>query len=111
MSDITIHEEGDAAQGRYVARIAGIDAEAELTFSSAGPGLVSADHAGAPASLRGTGVAAALVDRLVDDARRKGFRIIPRCSYVENRFEKHPEWSDVFTGDPVGQDESGKPLE
>ena len=107
MSDITIHEEGDASQGRYVARVAGIDAEAELTFSSAGPGLVNADHAGAPASLRGTGAAAALVDRLVDDARQKGFRIVPLCSYVRNRLEKHPEWSDVFAVDLDGRGAPG----
>ena len=100
MPEISIHAEGDASQGRYVARVAGIDAEAELTFSSAGAGRVSADHAEAPAALRGTGAAAALVDRLVDDARRKGFRIVPRCSYVRHRFGKHPEWSDVIADDP-----------
>lgn len=100
MPDITITEEGDASHGRYVARVAGIDAEAELTFSRRGPDLVSADHTGAPESLRGTGAAAALVDRLVDDARKKGFKVIPHCSYVRARYEKHPEWSDVFTVGP-----------
>lgn len=102
MSDITIHEEGDALHGRYVARVAGIDAEAELTLSRQGPDLISADHTGAPASLRGTGAAAALVDRLVADARRKGIKIIPLCSYVRARYKKHPDWSDVFA---VGPDE------
>jgi predicted GNAT family acetyltransferase len=107
MPEITIHEEADASQGRYVARVAGIDAEAELTFSNVGAGLVSADHTEAPAALRGTGAAAALVDRLVDDARRKGFRILPRCSYVRNRFGKHPEWSDVIVDDPREEPASG----
>ncbi|MDZ7668701.1 MAG: GNAT family N-acetyltransferase [Gammaproteobacteria bacterium] len=97
MSKITITEQGgDAQRGRYVARVAGIDGEAELTFARLRPDLVSADHTEAPESLRGTGAAAALVDRLVDDARQQGFKIIPQCSYVQARYEKHPEWSDVF---------------
>ena len=77
--------------------VTGVDDEAELTYTHCGEGLVSADHTLAPESLRGTGVAAALVDRLVADARRGGYKIIPLCSYVSARYEKHPEWHDVMT--------------
>src|SRR3546814_5375081 len=59
MADVTITQEDDGRHGRYVARIAGIGDEAELTFTYRGPGLVSADHTGAPESMRGTGAAAA----------------------------------------------------
>lgn len=97
MTEISIRKEDDGRRGRYVARIAGKDAEAELTFTHAGPGLISADHTLAPASLKGTGVAAALVDHLIADARTVGFRIVPQCSYVRSRYEKHPEWQDVMT--------------
>src|SRR3546814_2566431 len=74
MADVTITQEDDGRHGRYVARIAGIGDEAELTFTHRGPGLVSADHTGAPESMRGTGAAAALVDFLIADARHSGFR-------------------------------------
>ena len=38
MAEVTItREDTDARHGRYVARIAGIDAEAELTFTRHGP--------------------------------------------------------------------------
>lgn len=97
MTEISITLTDDGRRGRYAARIAGIDGEAELTFTHRGPGLVSADHTGAPENMRGTGVAGALVDRLVADARRDGFRIIPLCPYVRARYEKHPEWHDVMT--------------
>lgn len=97
MIDVTITREDDGRHGRYVARAAGIDGEAELTFTHRGPGLVSADHTGAPESMRGTGAAAALVDFLIADARNGGFRIIPLCSYVRARYEKHPDWQDVMT--------------
>lgn len=100
MADIRISKEDDGRHGRYVARIAGIDAEAELTFTHRGPGLISADHTGAPDALRGTGVAAALVDRLVADARGEGFRIIPLCPYVRARHQKNPDWIDVMTVAP-----------
>lgn len=97
MAEVTItREDTDARHGRYVARIAGIDAEAELTFTRHRPDRVSADHTGAPEALRGTGAAAALVDAMVADARKSGFRIVPRCSYVAARFARHPEWADAF---------------
>lgn len=103
MSDILIDEEpGNAEQGRYVARVAGIDAQAELTFKRLGPDLISADHTEAPETLRGTGAAGALVDRLVSDARQRGVKIVPQCPYVRSRFEKNPDWSDVMASDSAG---------
>lgn len=100
MVDVRITREDDGRHGRYVATVAGVDAEAELTFTHRGPGLVSADHTGAPESLRGTGAAAALVDRLVADARGEGFRIIPFCPYVRARYARNPAWRDVMTVEP-----------
>ena len=100
MTEIKISKEDDGRRGRYVGRVSGIDAEAELTFTRSGPGLISADHTAAPASLKGTGAAAALVDYLISDARTTGFKIIPLCSYVRSRYEKHPEWQDVMTVAP-----------
>ena len=101
MSEITITREmRNERRGRYVGRVAGIDAEAELTFTRRGPDKVSADHTGAPDELRGTGIAAALVDHMVAEARAEGFRIIPLCPYVQARYRKHPEWRDAFTVEP-----------
>ena len=100
MSDITITKEDGERHGRYVARVAGIEAEAELTYTHRGPDLISADHTGAPDELRGTGAAAALVDYLIADARASGFRIIPICPYVRARYVKHPDWQDVMTVAP-----------
>ncbi|WP_207100475.1 GNAT family N-acetyltransferase [Paracoccus shandongensis] len=101
MPDLTItREETDARHGRYVARLAGVDAEAELTFTRRGDGRVSADHTGAPEALRGTGAAGALVKAMVADARKEGFRIVPLCSYVAAQLAKHPDWADVFAVAP-----------
>lgn len=98
--DISVTIEDGARHGRYVGKVAGIDAEGEITFTHRGPSLISADHTGAPEALKGTGVAAAMVDFLVADARTRGFKIIPICPYVRARYAKHPEWHDVFTVGP-----------
>lgn len=74
------------SKGRYVARIDGIDGEAELTYSRVNEHLIIADHTFAPDTMRGTGVARALVERLVADARAQGFRIIPLCPFVKAQY-------------------------
>lgn len=86
--------------GRYVARIDGADGEAEITFTIRGPALISADHTGAPDSMRGTGAAMALVEHMIADARANAFKIIPICPYVRAQYKKHPEWQDVMTEAP-----------
>ena len=100
MNIIAITKEDDGRHGRYVARVDGIDAEAELAFTHRGPELISTDHTGSPDALRGTGAASALVDYLIADARSLHFRIIPICPYVRARYAKHPEWQDVMTVAP-----------
>jgi hypothetical protein len=101
MSTITITlEKQDERHGRYVGHVEGLDDEAELTFTWRGEHLLSADHTGAPDGLQGTGVAMALVERLVADARAQGFRIIPLCPYIRHKYESHPEWADVMTSAP-----------
>ncbi len=98
--EITFTLENGESHGRYVGKVGGIDAKGEITFTHRGPGLISADHTGAPDELEGTGLAAAMVDTLVADARARGFKVIPICPYVRARYEKHPEWRDVFTVGP-----------
>lgn len=101
MSEITIiREDRDDRHGRYVARITGIDAEGEITFTRRGEGIVSADHTGVPEAMAGRGVAGKLLNFMLDEARTKHFRIIPICPFVRGQYEKHPEWADLFTIKP-----------
>lgn len=95
-TDIRIELEGTRARGRYVARVAGREGEAELTFRELAPGIVAANHTYAPPELRGTGAARALVARLAADARTEGFRVRPACSYVAAEFDRHPDWADLL---------------
>ena len=36
-----------------------------------------------------------LVRALVEDARAGGFRIVPKCPYVGDWFDRHPEEADL----------------
>jgi uncharacterized protein len=96
MATIDIEREATPHGGRYTARIAGVDGEGELTFTQLGPTRISADHTLSPESMRGMGVAKALVDRLVADARAEGLKIVPVCSYVKAQALRHPDWADVI---------------
>jgi uncharacterized protein len=100
MSNIVITKEDGERKGRYVARIDGIDAEAEITFTHPKPGVLSANHTGVPDAMGGRGVAGALLNFMLDDARANGFKIIPICPYVRGQYAKHPEWADLFTTKP-----------
>jgi predicted GNAT family acetyltransferase len=94
--DIAITRELTGAGGRYVGRIEGVEGEAELTFIRPQPALLIADHTGTPHSMRGMGAASALVERLVADARREGFKIVPQCPFVKAQFDRHPDWADLL---------------
>jgi predicted GNAT family acetyltransferase len=95
MTELSITREMDARRGRYVGKIAGTDAEAELTFLREEPNVFVADHTGTPRALRGRGIATKLVERMVADAREEGFRIRPACPFVVALFSQHPDWSSV----------------
>ncbi len=97
MSEIQITRDDTDSKARYTARIDGLPGEGELTLSKLSPTLVIADHTSAPDSMRGMGVARALVERLVADARAAGQHIVPLCPYVRAQAERHrDDWAGVI---------------
>ena len=96
---IEITHEGNEARGEYRAIIPDSDAIGRLTWVARG-GARIADHTIVPPEIGGRGVAAALVDALVADARTEGFKIVPACSYVDAQFRRHPEWADLLAETP-----------
>ena len=48
-------------------------------------------HTGVHSSLEGRGIAAALVAEALAHARKHGFKVDPRCSYVRSYMQRHPE--------------------
>ena len=90
--DISFEDGGST--GRYVYRANG--AEAEMTFTRAGDGLVIIDHTGVPDAFRGQGVGAALVARAVADFRAQARKVLPLCPFAAAQFRRHPEWADLL---------------
>ena len=91
--EITAHETDGG--GEYRAHPADSDAVGRLTWKNRGEDVRVADHTLVPKEIGGRGIAGQLVERLIADAREQGFRIVPQCSYVEAKFDEHPEWSDL----------------
>lgn len=84
-------------KGRYAARPDGADAEAEMTTSKLSDSLIIVDHTFVPDALRGQGLAGALAERVIADARAKGQRIVPLCPFLRGYAEKHrAELDDVI---------------
>jgi predicted GNAT family acetyltransferase len=79
--NIHFEKVASGAAGRYVARSAGTDGVAEIIFTIQGPALISAEHTHAPESMRGTGVAAALVKHMISDGptASRSFRFVRMC--------------------------------
>ncbi|MCX7285825.1 MAG: GNAT family N-acetyltransferase [Novosphingobium sp.] len=99
MTDVTITHHDQGSRGEYHAAVAGSDAIGRLTYQRLGGtdrgDVLVADHTLVPTEIGGRGVAGELVKALMADARAKGFKVVPQCSYVEAAFRRHPEWADL----------------
>lgn len=50
-------------------------------------------HTEVPPADEGKGVGSRLVRAALDDARRRGFKIVPACSFVAAFVRRHPEYA------------------
>lgn len=92
---LTVEREDGQGHGRYVIHLPG-GLEAEMTFRKHGRELITIDHTYTPPEFRGRNIAALLMQRTVDDARRDGVKVRPVCSYAVVQFKRHPEWGDLL---------------
>jgi len=95
---ITHHDtdqNGDGKSGEYRAAIPGSSAIGRLIWAAREDGSRVIESTQVPHEIGGRGIAGALVQHLIADARTQGFKIVPRCSYVEAKFNSHPQWADL----------------
>jgi predicted GNAT family acetyltransferase len=98
---ITHHAQGQG--GKYVAHVEGEEAQGTLEWEprtglpseNVAQGTRVATHTVVPEEIGGRGIAALLVEQMIEDARTHGFKIAPQCSYVARKFEDNPDWADL----------------
>jgi uncharacterized protein len=69
---------------------------AEMTFGKDGTNL-EVYHTQVSDKLKGQGVAAGLLEKMVNFAREENLQIVPLCPYVSAQFNRHPErYADIW---------------
>jgi len=85
----------DAGRGAFVIENAGERvAEMEILVKDS---VLTVFHTEVDDSLRGKGVATALLSNMVEYARGHQLKVVPLCPYVLAQFKRHPEtYADVW---------------
>jgi predicted GNAT family acetyltransferase len=75
-----------------------MEAEGETAFATYqhNGDTLTLTHTFTPQSLRGKGIASQLIAGVLADARARGLKIAPMCSYVETYFLRHPDQQDLL---------------
>jgi predicted GNAT family acetyltransferase len=87
--------DADAAQ-RYEARLDG-DLAGFLDYVVK-HGRIALIHTEVLPAYQGRGIGESLARFALDDARRRGLRVIVTCPYVRAYVERHPETHDIVVG-------------
>jgi len=90
MSDIAIAFEDGPFKARYSAKVEGVKDEGELTIWKVLDTLIIADPTFVPDTLRDKGIAQAMVERLIADAREKGQPDCAALSLCAGAFPETP---------------------
>lgn len=64
-----------------------------------GNGTITLQHTETPPQARGQGIASRLVAGVLEMARARGLKVIPRCPFVSAYIAEHPEFADLVTWD------------
>lgn len=68
---------------------------AHIVYRMRGEGTIDLVHTEVEPPHEGQGLASRIVKFALDDARARGLKVRPSCSYVERWIRKHPEYADL----------------
>lgn len=92
-----VQQEGDDKKARFFIEEDG-QRIGTIEYVYAGTDKLIIEHTEVDTSYEGKGIGKALVAAVVDFARAKGIKVIPLCPYAKARFERVPEYADVWFG-------------
>jgi predicted GNAT family acetyltransferase len=95
LEELTVEHEDGAGHGRYFINLPG-GLEAEMTYRKIGSTVIAIDHTYTPPEFRGRDIALRLISAGIADARARGLKVTPECSYAVIQFKRHPEWRDLL---------------
>ena len=87
-------------QRRYELMLAG-EHVGELVYRNRGENVVAFLHTEVDPTAQRRGLGSALVAGALDDARRRGLRVVPLCPFVDAYVRRHPEYADLVAADPA----------
>lgn len=82
------HEEGKRFYAVFGEEVA------EVSYGEESDGVRDFRHTYVPHELRGRGIAEKIVRHALDDTKRRGYRFLASCPYVERFVQKHPEYQE-----------------
>ena len=93
MSDVSVSDSPE--RSRYETTTD--DELAFLEYRRVGAKLIALNHTDVPEILRGRGVAAALAQYALNDARDNGVEVLPFCPYVAAFIKRHPDYMEIVS--------------
>jgi predicted GNAT family acetyltransferase len=67
-----------------------------MTFVFAGSDKIIIDHTEVSPVFNGKGLGKKLVEKAVEVAREKNWKIIPLCPFAKKTFDRNPQFNDVL---------------
>ncbi len=95
IDEFEVRHERNKTSGRYVIDL-GPKGIAKMTYSRLNVCKIAIDHTHVPKGFRNRDLAMKLLEFAIRQARRNHDKIVPVCSYVQEQFSRHEEWSDVL---------------
>lgn len=90
MTDII---KNNAERSRYELDVEGSVAIADYTLS---PGIVTISYTEVPAALRGRSIGGRLARAMLEDIRKHGLKVVPRCGFLRAFIRDNPEFMDLL---------------
>lgn len=86
----------DEESSRFVVKDAEGKEAGEVTYSKAGDSVLIIDHTGVDEAHRGQGLAAKLVNKVVEKAKKEDLKIMPLCPFAKKEFDENADYKEVL---------------